>query len=250
VTDEGYTSTDSEFAAEITGDFAHTAGILFSGRNANDTLAKVLLTAVATLDGCDFAGIFILEGEEVTTPVQTDIVVSQVDALQRQLGEGPCLDSLDKRIIIYALDLMDDPRWVIFGPRAAAVGVRSLLALPLVANGTIGVLNLYGRYPHAFGAVDRAKALILATLAGLAYGVSHIHDEEARVLDTLSEALGSREVIGQAQGILMERERITGDQAFDILRRASQHLNIKLREVAQSLVDTGERPAGDPIRPK
>lgn len=103
----------------------------------------------------------------------------------------------------------------------------------------MGALNLYARYPQAFGVIDRAKGLMLA---GLALSSAETHDAEDRRATNLQAALQSREVIGQAQGILMERERITPAQAFDILRRASQHLNIKLRDVAQALVDTGERP--------
>ena len=84
--------------------------------------------------------------------------------------------------------------------------------------------------------------LVLAGLAGLALSVAEAHDEEVRRAENLRQALITRQLIGQAQGILMERERITAEQAFDVLRRASQHLNTKLREVAQDLVDTGERP--------
>jgi AmiR/NasT family two-component response regulator len=112
----------------------------------------------------------------------------------------------------------------------------------LSADGTRGALNLYARYPNAFGVVDRGKGLVLAILAGVALSAAEVHDEEEHRTVNLQAALVSRELIGQAEGILMERERITADQAFDILRRASQHLNIKLRDVAQSLVDSGETP--------
>jgi len=94
--------------------------------------------------------------------------------------------------------------------------------------------------------VDRAKGVILASLASVAITAARSLEDEERRIDNLHTALSSREIIGQAQGILMERERITADQAFDILRRASQFLNVKLREVAQNLVDTGERPETGP----
>ena len=84
--------------------------------------------------------------------------------------------------------------------------------------------------------------MLLATMAGMAFSSVRTHEAEERRAANLQAALATREMIGQAQGILMERERITPDQAFDILRRASQHLNIKLRDIAQNLVDTGERP--------
>jgi AmiR/NasT family two-component response regulator len=89
--------------------------------------------------------------------------------------------------------------------------------------------------------------VLLAGLAAVAFTAATTHEDDARRLDNLHAALASREIIGQAQGILMERERCSAEQAFDILRRASQHLNIRLREVAQNLVDTGEHPdSSDP----
>jgi len=120
--------------------------------------------------------------------------------------------------------------------------MRSLLAIPLSSNGTLGALNLYARYPQAFGVVDRARGLLLATLAALASAVALAHHDDKRLVENLGVALVTRELIGQAQGILIERERITAAEAFVVLRHASQHLNIQLREVAQNLVDTGERP--------
>jgi AmiR/NasT family two-component response regulator len=149
-------------------------------------------------------------------------------------------------MIFYADDLDNDLRWPRFAPQASAAGMRSMLALPLTAYGLHGALNLYARYPAAFGVVDRAKATILASLAGLALSAAHSHEDEERRADSLHVALSTRETIGEALGILMERERITADQAFDILRRASLHLNIKLQEVAQNLVDTGEKPDTGP----
>ena len=109
-----------------------------------------------------------------------------------------------------------------------------------------GALNLYARYPLAFGVIDRGRGLLLAAMAGLAYSTALTHEEDERREANLHAALATREIIGQAQGILMEREHLTSVQAFDILRRASQHLNRKLRDVAQNLVDTGERPDTGP----
>jgi AmiR/NasT family two-component response regulator len=112
----------------------------------------------------------------------------------------------------------------------------------------LGSLNLYARYPHAFGVIDRARGLLLAALAALAFTSARSHDANERREANLRAALATREVIGQAQGILIERERITADQAFDILRRASQHLNLKVRDIARTLVDTGEDPDTGPSR--
>jgi hypothetical protein len=178
--------------------------------------------------------------------VHTDPIVVEIDLLQHQTGEGPCLDAIAHRLIFYADDLGRDLRWLHFAPQAVKSGVRSVLALPLSADAQVGALNLYARYPSAFGVVDRAKAAILVSLASHALSVAYSHENEERRTANLHAALASRETIGEALGILMERERITADQAFDILRRASQHLNLKLREVAEKLVETGEQPDTGP----
>jgi hypothetical protein len=212
-------------------------------------MQQVVDLAVETIEGCDFAGIFLMESGDITTPAHTDPIVVEIDLLQHRTGQGPCLDAIVSSVSsVYAEDLADDTRWPRFGPQASSVGIRSALAVGLAANGTQGALNLYARYPRAFGIVDRGKGLILATLAGAGVAAARGRDEEERRAENLQAALLTRQLIGQAEGILMERERISSDDAFDILRRASQHLNVKLREIAQTLVETGERPDTGPER--
>lgn len=106
----------------------------------------------------------------------------------------------------------------------------------------VGGDGRYGQLPAAFGATDRAQGQLFATLASLALDSAEQRDAREHQALQLTEALKTREVIGQAQGILMERERITADQAFDVLRRASQRMNVKPRVVASTLVETGEDP--------
>lgn len=227
-------------------DFADTARTLFSAGGVDHTLTQIVQLGVTTIEGCDFAGIFVTRDGAVITPVHTDQVVSEADALQHATGEGPCLDAITMGTTFYAGDLAVDPRWPAFGPQATELGMRSLLAMPLLDDGILGALNLYARYPEAFGVIDRARGLLLASLAALAFSsAKNVEHEERRAAD-FQAALVTREMIGQAQGILMERERITAEQAFDLLRRASQHLNIKLREVAETLIATGERPKTQP----
>ena len=239
--DEPLSAPGADPALELTATVAQTVS-LFAAATVQEALDQVVDLAVSTIEGCDYAGIFVLEGEAVTTPVCSDPFVIELDTLQHSSGEGPCLDAMSSQTAVYAEDLADDSRWAVFGPEAAIKGTRSLLALPLDFNGAPAALNLYARYPSAFGVIDRGRGLLLAALGGLAFTTASAHEEEERKAAQLHAALATREMIGQAQGILMERERISPDEAFDILRRASQHLNLKLRVVAQTLVDTGERP--------
>jgi hypothetical protein len=242
------TYLDRDSASDLSLNFAETAQILFSAGGVTDTLASVVDLAVATIEGCDYAGLLLVDGAAVTTQAHTDPMVVEIDELQRVASEGPCLDAITHRVVVTADDLVSDPRWPHFGPQAVAAGIRCVLALPLAEDARQGALNLYARYPSAFGVVDRGKAVILASLATLSLAAAHSHEAEETRAENLHAALSTRELIGQAEGILMERERITADEAFDILRRASQHLNVKLREVAQNLVDTGEEPDTGPPR--
>jgi hypothetical protein len=235
-------TANQDSLSELSRSITQTADVLFAAGGVTETLTSVIEMAVATIEGCDFAGLFTLDGRVLTGPVLTDPTVRAVDAIQLSTGEGPSLDAIVNRLIISVDDLHTELRWSHFSPQAVRKGIRSVLALPLASNSQNGALNLYARYPAAFGVVDRAKATILVSLASLAVSVAHSHEDEERRAENLHAALGTRETIGEALGILMERERITADQAFDILRRASQHLNVKLRDVAQSLVDTGESP--------
>jgi GAF domain-containing protein len=227
---------------ELTSDVEAVASVVLSGGTVEATLGQVVAAAVATIDGCDRAGVLIVDGQAVRTVSHTDAAVLDIDRLQQEAGQGPCMDALTSRAAVYVGDLVGDDRYPGFASTATGIGVRTVLAYPLVADDRHGALNLYGTVPHAIGATDRAKGALLAALAGIAIGAASRRAEDQAENLNLRQALVSREVIGQAQGILMERERISADQAFDMLRRASQHLNQKLSVVAQTLVDTGESP--------
>jgi|HubBroStandDraft_1064217.scaffolds.fasta_scaffold84639_1 hypothetical protein len=242
---------DADRYSEVAVTFAEISRTLFSDPTVRGTLQRIVDFAVPTIEGCDAAGISLLTGAGIATPVWSDPVALDIDSAQYETREGPCLDAITSVTTVYAEDLAEDVRWPSFAPRAVALGMRSLLSCRLSAKGTLGALNLYAMLPRAYGVTDRTKALIYATHAGVALGAAEALEDateslnvEIRRVADLHKALASREVIGQAEGILIERERITPDQAFGVLRRASQHLNIKLREVAQYVVDTGEVPAG------
>jgi GAF domain-containing protein len=233
-------------SAALTADFARTARVVFAAGTVRETLDQVLQLAVSTIDGCDYAGIVLVDGDTVASAADTDRLVLDLHELQRLTGQGPGLDAIGQNSTYYVDDLADDFRWPRFGYEATARGIRSQLALPLLTGSARGSLCLYAGLPRAFGVIDRAKGLLLAGLAGLALTTARDHEDAERRTADLHAALATRELIGQAQGILIERERITAEQAFDVLRRASQHLNRKLRDVAQTLVDTGEDPDTGP----
>ncbi len=220
---------------------AEVATELFAAGSVQETLQRIVDLAERAVDGCEAAGVFLVDGSTVMTAAASSPLVVVIDQLQIDSGEGPCLDASTGRSACYAEDLIDDARWPTFAPAAVAAGVRSVLAYSL-ATSKPAALNLYARLPAAFGATDRAQGQLFATLARLAVDSAERRATDRTKAENLSEALLTRELIGQAQGILMERERVTAEAAFDMLRRASQRMNIKLREVAQTLVETGESP--------
>ena len=227
---------------DIESSFSEVAVALFAPGTVQGTLQEIVALAVVAIDGCEAAGILTAgDGEPSTTLAASSPLAVMLDQLQIDAGGGPCLDSAHSGSTIYVDDLAGDSRWPEFATVAVDAGIRSVLGYAL-ATGTPGALTLYASVPDAFGTHARAQALLFATLARLALETAQERALDEARTSNLTEALRTREIIGQAQGILIERERITGEQAFEVLRRASQHLNVKLREVAAALVETGERP--------
>ncbi len=236
---------DASDLSDLERDLAEIAVTLFEPGTVTGTLQKIVDLAAEAVDGCEAAGIMRVGGEGSATLAASSTLVVDVDQLQIDTREGPCLDAANQVATIYAHDLIDDDRWPTFGPRAVTAGVRAVLAYPLSTDHP-SALNLYARLPAAFGATDRAQGSLFGALARIALDTAEERASGAAKADNLLDALRTRALIGQAQGILIERERITADQAFEILRRASQHMNLKLREVAATLVETGQTPGAPP----
>jgi GAF domain-containing protein len=240
-------TTSAATTSDLTATFTETAQALFSAGNADATLKAVVALAVATIDGCDFASIFVGADNQRTRPVGSDPTAAQVDVAQHRSGHGPAVDALADGGPHYVEDIADSGRGDGFGAAAGEAGIRSCVTVRLSDDAErAAALCLYAIYPRAFGALDRAKAVILAAMAGLALNAADAQADQSR--RRMEEAMDTREMIGQAQGILMEREHISADHAYDILRRASEHLETRIRDVAQDLVDSGESPqTGPPV---
>ncbi|CUR62378.1 putative ANTAR domain protein [metagenome] len=160
-------------------------------------------------------------------------VAAEVDALQHELGEGPCLEIADTGGWLRSGSVETDPRWPGWGPKAAVLGVRSLLSVAVTdREAPLGALNLYSGEPSSFADRDVVDlALVYAVHATTALS-------SARRATTLQTAVSSRHVIGMAQGIAMERYGIDQHQSFELLRRLSSTTNVKLRDVAAQIVAT------------
>ncbi|MDQ3897448.1 MAG: GAF and ANTAR domain-containing protein [Actinomycetota bacterium] len=225
--------------------FAEVARSLLAQEDVQQTLQKIVDLAVETIEGCDCAGITFMRGREYSTPAASSDVPRDVDAIQYEVGEGPCLDAIREHDVFRTGDLSRERRWPRFSARAQReTGVASMVCFRLFVDGdTLGALNLYSKATDAFD--DHAMSLgsVFAAHAAIALSTA-LHDEQ------MEEALQSRDVIGQAKGILMAREHVGPEEAFDMLRRASQRVNVKLREVARQIAESAQAsssgpPAGD-----
>ncbi|MGW5720320.1 ANTAR domain-containing protein [Amycolatopsis sp. NPDC003865] len=205
-------------------------------------LRLVVGAASALVPAADLVSVTLREPDGTYhTPVETDPVAVRLDQVQYDHGEGPCVESArpDGPAIGWSQDLANDSRWPSFGPAAAGFGYHSVLATALLPDARpprrSGALNIYSSRPDAFDARSIDSALLLATHASLA--LAHTEAVVAAELqrEQLRRAVESRDVIGQAKGILMQRRGITADEAFDVLRRASQDLNVKLADLARTL---------------
>jgi hypothetical protein len=207
--------------------------------NLDDTLGVITTGAAEAVPGVDFASISITgKDRQIQTLAPTDALALRADELQYELGEGPCLDAVLDDPVVQVDDIATDLRWPRYGPRAAKeLGIGSQLAFQFRAEPHArGGINLYSRQTHDLTVESRQIGAMFANLAAVALGWNREHAN-------LSEALKSRNDIGQAIGILMERYRLDPDRAFSFLVRTSQAGNVKLREVAEGIIEDAIRKA-------
>lgn len=179
------------------------------------------------------------------TAAASDAIGPRIDEQQYELDEGPCLDAARLNVVVDVPALADDDRWPEYRPRALAAGVLSSYSLPLtVGEQSVGAVNYYGDRPERFGEAERAYAASYTDEIDKVIRVTLRHVEQTELIGQLREALTSRATIDQAIGIVIARQHVGPDEAFALLRRASQNSNQKLRDVAAALVRSASSPAG------
>lgn len=249
VTDEpGRGGPDERAGAELARVLDEAArGLMERGREEGleHTLDLIVRGAIETVPHVEQAGVSLVErGGIVESYSPSTTVVRDLDELQNELHEGPCLDSiwLEQRTLVEDMSEAHD-RWPRYAPAAVEQGVGALVSFQLFADrGSAGALNLYASRPRVFDDSTVDIGTLFASQAALVL-------QGAKRVSGLTVALQSRDVIGQAKGILMERFGITQDQAFSMLVESSQHTNMKLVDVATWLTDEvgrrDRRAAGD-----
>ena len=219
--------------------FSQLARALQQSENPDRTFQAIVQAAVQLIPGADEASVSAVLGRRrVTSEAPSGELAQAVDALQDELGQGPCLDAVYEQQTVRVADMAAETRWPRFTERALQAGAAGMLSFQLYVEGdNLGALNLYSRQAGTFDDESEHIGLLFASHAAIAY-------DAVRQQTGLARSVVTRQLIGQAQGILMERHKITADQAFALLVRASQQRNTKLRDIADALVRSGDLPDG------
>jgi GAF domain-containing protein len=214
--------------------------LLLAEETLEATHSRVAGLACRTLPPCDMASVTIIYDGQPST-IQTHPDAGDLDTAQYRSRRGPCLEAYDARRVVRETISKNADRWPEFSAVATKAGVRSVLAVPLVASEQpLGALNLYSKSPGGYDEAAEETALLFSEQAAVACANAEVYWRTYTLTEHLREALESRDVIGQAKGILMARRGCTPDAAFEALRQASQHRNIKLRAVAEQVVYLGD----------
>jgi GAF domain-containing protein len=202
-------------------------------RKVDDVLADVTAAAKELIPGVDIAGVLLVgKAGSFETLAPTNDLMFKLDELQMRYLEGPCVTAALSEIVVRTDDFRNEPKWPNYSPEVAQLGVRSGLSFKLyTADRTAGALNLFGYEPRLWDTEAETIGMVLAAHAAAAILAS-------REGDQLQSALSTRDRIGQAKGIIMERFKIDDVQAFGMLRQLSQDTNTKLIDVARRVIDT------------
>jgi transcriptional regulator with GAF, ATPase, and Fis domain len=217
--------------------FGQLARELQDYRDTEDMLDEVVRSAVRLIPGADEGSISVVtQRQRVRSRHPTSDLPNRIDSLQEQLGQGPCLDAAFEQQTVRVRDMANEQRWPRFASRAVDAGAASMLSFQLYVEGdNLGALNLYSKKTDAFDDESEQVGLLFASHAAVAFA-------DARNIDNLNKALSTRDLIGQAKGILMERFKVTADDAFRMLVKVSNDRNVPLRSIAEQLTTTGVLP--------
>jgi GAF domain-containing protein len=218
--------------------FAHLGRDLSHGRRLEDVLTTLTHRAVEVVPGAEHAAVTRSARGGFKTVAATSEVPPRVDRIQYELQTGPCVDAIKKDTAFRIADLGADPRWPEFGRRAVdEVGIRSMLSIRFFFEDVslVAGLNLYASASRAFDDDDETRAMLLATHGALAVTAAQLHEK----VDNLNIALLNSRRIGTSIGILMATYKVTDEQAFDLLRVASQTSHRKIAELAEEVNRTG-----------
>jgi len=228
---------DARSEPELLERLAEIAQRLSDADHLDELLQLIVDLGEDYLAGCDGASLMLLgSNRTISSPAYSSRVAYGSDLAQYAADEGPCLDALRDHRVYMIDDLETETRWPDYRARALELGVRSMLSYRLYGNGrTFGALDFYSKRPHAYDELSKVIGQVFASHASVAL-------KGAFTEAGLERAIASRDTIGQAKGILIERLGLPPDEAFARLVRISQDRNIPLRDLAKQIVVSGEIP--------
>ena len=228
-----------EQAAEVAPGLTELAALLLRVENVEDALSHLARMAVVVIPDGPSCGITVVRDGNFTTVVYAGGVPASVHEAQYQYGDGPALEAMRSRTPVVVQDLAAETRWDGYPPAVVAAGVRGVYAHPLlVGDEVVGALCLYAHEPNLFPEpVQKVAIQFVEPAAVLLGGVLH-RVGQAELIGELRSGMSSRAVIDQAIGIIMAQRRCGPEEALAALRKISNDRNIKLREVAASLVES------------
>lgn len=237
--------TSSKESTELAAMLGRMGAVLLSTETIDTTVELVTSLVKETIPKTTGAGVTLVDDRGKRTVAASDNDVERADALQYELDTGPCLTSYRDQVKVRIDDVTEEGRWPAWTAAVAEVGVRAMLSVPLVAAGTcIGAIKVYSSTPAAFDARAEHLLELFARQAAILLANAQTVAEARRTNVQLTDALRTRDVIGQAKGILLARGAVDDAAAFAMLVTASQRSNTKLSVVATQLVDAATRRTG------
>jgi GAF domain-containing protein len=215
------------------------ASISLADRPLGDVLTEITRIATGGIPGAESTSITLIKDDKAYTAAHHGDMALAADEVQYAQGYGPCMDAGRGGVLLRIDDVRTEERWPDYVAHVQAVGVRSSLSVPLPYQGTtIGALNIYSTKPEAFATPRALEAgLETAEVVAVAVANAEAHWQLSEQARNMRLAMESRAVIEQAKGVLMAQRQLTAEQAFEILREASQRYNRKLRDIAVGIVD-------------
>jgi transcriptional regulator with GAF, ATPase, and Fis domain len=220
--------------------FSALAEIIYQGSDSNQIYAAICVAATLVVSGCDHASLLVRRDGRYVTVGASDRIAQQVDDLERMAGDGPCVDAIEEETPQIETDLTSPTQWPQLAARMVAeTPVRGAMGFRiLVDKRKTGALNLFSDKPNMFDTESAGQAIVLASFASVAINAVASGED----VSTLRRGLLSNREIGKAVGMLMMLHGVNEHDAFDILRRYSQDLNIKLADVARTVIENRGKP--------
>jgi transcriptional regulator with GAF, ATPase, and Fis domain len=244
VTDEANSGPGGEpTAADPATVFSALAEIIYQGSDSNQIYAAICVAATLVVTGCDHASLLVRRDGRYVTVGASDSIAQRIDDMERLAGDGPCVDAIEEETPQVETDLTKPNQWPELAKRIIAeTPVRGAMGFRiLVDKRKTGALNLFSDTAGVFDTESAGQAVVLASFASVAINAV----AQGEDVSTLRRGLLSNREIGKAVGMLMMLYGVDEQEAFNILRRYSQDLNIKLADVARTVIDSRGKPIFD-----